>query len=454
MIGRRDILLGAGFVAASRACRQPFVFGTQAASYQIGAVNVESLGAAVDATASRNHAAFRAAIAATPTGGTLVIPARGERSYAIDTSGGLKEALTIDRQMTIALHGKVGATHGAVGPNPPYLFSVKAADVAFVGKGEIAGPGSANDANLSDDIAHPGLIHVTGDRFSFIGPMVRDVPKIGIHLWNCQNATITARWQGGIKDYTIGNTALFGIRATGGGGHRIVGNRFERDAQGRRLITGYFAGGLMGATRGDEIANNVADVHEKLAYLYTNASTVRDCSVSDAMRTDIIRIVGSGNMIERIEGQRIKGGVSIYNGQENVVRDCVFTEVYQDGIFVSFAHGYVGGLAGTRIVDNVIVASAKGTGLQDGICAYLGAGDTSRIAITGNRVASASSSDWQNCIRIETVPPFFGDAPTVRDNDLSGGINGLSIRRLRGGDFKTKRVATPHGGARLLEITS
>lgn len=444
---RREVLTAAGLFAAGVAVQR-----SQAAGGDADPVDVEAFGASVTATPARNLAAFRAAIKATPTGGTLRICARGGHAYVIDTSGGFGTALKIDRQMTVVLDGKLRATHGMVQLDPPYLFAVTASDVAFVGEGELAGPGAADDRNEPDDRNFPGLIHVTGSRFRFIGPTVRDVPKIGIHLWQAREATITARWEGGVGAYVTGHTGLFGIRATGGGGHRIVGNHFVPDAQGRRLVTGYFAGGVLGATIGDEIADNVATVHEKLAYLYTSGSVVRDCTVTDAVQTDIVRIVGNDNLVERVTGRRVKGGVSIYNGHNNVVRACTFTDVDQSGIFASLTPGYVDGLAGTKIVDNVIVASDSSTGLQDGICIYLGAGDTRRIAVTGNHVGAAGKSTWRNCIRIEAVTPFFANGTVVRDNVLSGGTNGLSVRRLRGGDVNTNRTGLLRGGAALLEI--
>ena len=428
---------------------------------QVGAgnhVNVDAFGASYDESPSRNLEAFRTAITATPAGGTLLIP-RYEGSslgatYRIDTSGGLSEALVIDRPITIVLDGMIRATDGASGRNPPYIFAVTASDVHFTGGGTIAGPGQVDDSNNLDDAHHSGLIRVTGDRFQFIGPTVRDVPKIGIHLWKCSNATISALWTGGIARYTVGHTGLFGIRATGGGGHRITNNRFERDIQGRRLITGYFAGGLMGATTGDEITGNVADVHEKLAYLYTNHSRVANCHVINALRTDILRVVGSHNVVERLSADRTQGGVSIYNGTHNTVRDCIFQNVRQAGIFISFLGDYRGGYTGTTISGNLIVAAPDAVGLQDGICLYLGAGETGNISVTGNRIEGAGTASWKNAIRVEAIPPFFADRMTVSDNILHDSVNGLSLRRLHDARLDRNEAARLRGGEALLWITS
>ena len=448
MLSRRA-LLGAGLVAAGGAMHR-----LSGADHRETAVDVGDHGAAVDQTPEHNLAAFRSAIADTPAGGTLLIPDNGAGTYAIDTSGGLTQALVIDRPMTVLLNGRIRATHGASGRNPPYIFDVRAADVRFAGHGTISGPGVADDTNNPNDICHAGLIRVSGDRFHFVGLTVKDVPKIGIHLWNCRGATISARWRGGIANYTHGHTALFGIRATGGGAHRIVSNRFERDEEGRRLITGYFAGGLMGATKGDEIVGNTADVHEKLAYLYTSFSRIADCHVIDALSTDILRIVGSHNEVVNITADRVKGGVTVYNGAHNTIRNCTFRNVYQAGIVVSFMAQYRDGHAGTIVTGNTIVAAPDATELQDGICLYLGDGDTSGMAVTNNSIEAAGASSWRNGIRVEAIPPFFAARLEVSGNIVRDSVNGLSLRRLSEGRVYRNRTARLRGGKTVLWITS
>lgn len=421
---------------------------------ETGVVDVRSYGAGVGHSPAHNLAAFRAAIAATPEGGTLLIPGGRAGVYAIDTSGGLEHALVIDRAMSIVLDGRIRATHGQSGHNPPYIFDVHAADVRFAGNGTISGPGASDDTNNLDDLSHAGLIRVTGDRFRFEGITVSDVPKIGIHLWNCRGATISARWIGGVLDYKDGHTSLFGIRATGGGEHRIISNQFERDDQGRRLITGYFAGGLMGATEGDEISGNLADVHEKLAYLYTNFSRVQDCHVVNAQQTDILRIVGSYNQVNNITGDGVKGGVSVYNGIHNKITNCVFKNVQQAGIFISFMADYHGGYVGTVISGNTIIAAADAVQLQDGICLYLADEGTAGVIVTGNRVEAAGPSSWRNGVRVEVIPPYFGSNVIVANNIIDGAVNGISVRRLGSGDLSGNKASNLRGGEAILRITS
>ncbi|MXP27970.1 hypothetical protein GRI58_03925 [Porphyrobacter algicida] len=416
-------------------------------------LSVTDFGASVTADPVHNRSAFLAAIDKVPTGGALVVPASEGGVFAIDTSGGLTEALAIQRKMRIILNGGIRATHGEVRENPPYLFRVEGDDVAIVGNGFISGPGASDSRNLKADISHPGLIFVTGDRFCFSGPLVQNVPKIGIHLWNCRNAAISATWRGGIRDYIRGNTALFGIRATGGGGHHIVGNRFERDDLGRRLISGYFAGGLHGETTGDVIEKNIADVHEKLAYLYASDALITDNLVHDAVQTDIVRLVGSRNIVEKLSGNRIKGGVSIYNGKDNIVRNCKFSNVMQAGIYASFQGDYKDSISGTEFIDNEIIAASHSSELQDAICIYAQSGRASNIRIVGNTVSASGEASWRNCVRVVGVPPNYVSGAAIVRNDLGGGKNGLELRRLVGAQLEYNRITDLRGGNSLVEIS-
>jgi len=452
MFDRRAVVGTVGLAALGGICSG--VKRLDAAMGTGQAINVDDHGASTKNGPDANLRAFQAAIAATPPGGRMIIPSHGDESYLVDTTGGLDHALAIDHPITIVLLGRVKATDGVSRRNPPYIFKVSAPDVAFTGTGVLSGSGFADDRNVHEDQTHAGLVFVTGDRFRFEGITVSDVPKIGIHLWNCRDAMISARWRGGIRDYVIGHTALFGIRATGKGGHRIVSNRFERDEQGRRLITGYFAGGSLGSTSGDEIYDNFADVHEKIAYLFTNNSKVSHCRAVDAMRTDVVRIVGSGNIVEYIFGKRVMGGVSVYDGHDNIIRKCYFEDVYQSGIYISSKDGYGEGFSRTSVTGNTIIAAADATELQDGICLYMGNGDTSSIVISGNNIDSRGGASWQNGIRVVAIPPLFADRPTVRNNNISGAVNGLYMRRLNGAVIDRNRVDRLRGGEALLSVGS
>lgn len=454
MIDRREILKAGGAIIGVLGAQELCACGIAGHAVSKGMVNVDDHGASVDASPQANLAAFRAAIAATPGGGRLIVPNHAGATYRLDTSGGMRTALVIDRPITLQIDGRVQATKGVSGSNPPFLFRVTASGVTFLGKGWLLGSGDVDDSNNKDDRSYAGLVHVTGDRFRFVGLTVSKVPKVGIQLWNCRGATISARWVGGIGTYVHGRTGLFAIRATGGGQHNIVHNRFERDAAGRRMVTAYFAGGLLGGTNGDTIAYNYADVHEKLAYLYTDNSTIANCTIVNALQTDVIRIVGGGNVVDSIHGTRIKGGVTIYNGMNNIIRNCKFMDVDQEGVVVSFTNGYTKGLGRTIITNNIIAGSGDSRGLQDGICVYVGDGYNDGVEISGNSVSSSGAAVWKNCIRIEAIPPFHIKGSLLRQNVTSGGVNGISVRRLSGGRFAGNKVGKLHGGEGLLQITS
>lgn len=454
MTQRREILKAVGAIIGVPGAQILGACDSASHPLSTGDVSVDDHGASVEATPQTNLAAFRAAIAATPSGGRLVVPSHGTATYRIDTSGGMRAALAIDRPLVLQIDGRVEATDGVSRRNPPFLFRVSAPDVTFSGKGWLLGPGYVDDSNSQEDRNFAGLVYVTGDRFRFIGLNVSNVPKVGIHLWNCRGATISARWVGGVGNYVHGHTGLFAIRATGGGQHNIAHNRFERDADGRRMVTGYFAGGLLGGTTQDKIVHNHADVHEKLAYLYTNDSLIAHCTIVNAQQTDVIRIMGGGNVVDSIEGNRVKGGVAIYNGRNNVVKNCVFSGVMQTGIILSFINGYDKGIGGAIISGNVVKGDENSKELQDGICVYSAGGYNDNIEISENSISSVGYSIWKNCIRIEAIPPFHINESLLRQNSTSDGVNGISVRRLSRGRFAGNKASKLHGGEALLQITS
>lgn len=433
LLERRDLLGTGALLGASLALRPS---ATKSAIAR-RATKASDFGALPGRPPKENQRALAKAIASVPIGGTLLIPNAGDDVLEVEASADLGSALAVPHAMTIEIAGKVkavapGASQGA-SQGPMRLMRIVGDRVSIVGNGSLAGPGESDDANEGGDETFPSLIYVTGSHFRFLGPTICDVPKIGIHLWNCDRAEISATWCGGIAQYHQGRAALFGIRATGGGRHRIVGNRFGRDGAGRRLITAYFAGGTMGVTNGDVIENNYADVHEKLAYLHSDHSRVSNNFVCDADQTDIVRVIGSGNTIESLKGARIKGGVAIYDGTGNVIRNCELLDVQQAGIFLSSERG-AAPPSRTHITGNVIAAAPTARHLQDGIYLYLGRGGAPDCTIIGNSIRAPGPNLWRSGIRVAAVPPNFAGPLKIANNRIDGAIDGISLRRVRGDD--------------------
>jgi hypothetical protein len=403
-----------------------------------------------DATPQANLAALKRAIAETPSGSRLIIPAAGGRPCHVDTSGGLSRSVVIDRPMILQCDGHVRATDGARRANPPYLFHVKSGNVTIEGRGTLSGSGQVDDANVPEDKTFPGLIFVSGDDFRLLKVLVDTPPKVGVHLWDCWRATISARWRGGVRKYRQGGTSHFAIRATGGGGHRIVNNQFGRDAHNGRVVTAFFSGGWRGGATANIIHGNTADVHEKLAYLFGDKNMISDCTVKDALHTDVIRINGNGNSVRGIVASNIRGGVAIYDGSHNEVRGCRFTGVRQTGIYLSQSEGYRGVIDDNRLIDNRIDAAPGADGLQDGILVDLHGASCNGVQIAGNVItgfgrggqeapirarAPAASQIHNAVIERNTVQPASGPgisvrgliSPRIADN-LSNTASGRKIR--------------------------
>lgn len=450
MLDRRHMLKAVGLVGVDLT-----LHGSALAKGPLArrAIDVAEFGAAPGKTARENRTALERAIASVPLGGTLLIPHFDGRVLEVEVHPELDRALTAPHAMTIEIAGTVKAVRSDPRRLPMCWLRVLGNRVSILGDGALVGPGRPDTANREGDADFPALIHVTGDHFRFQGLTVHDVPKIGIHLWGCRHAEISATWRGGIADYRPAHTALLGIRATGGGGHRITGNRFERDVDGNRLITGYFAGGTLGATSGDVIRDNFADVHEKLAYLYSNGSLISNNLVQDAQQSDIVRLVGNNNAVEYLQANRIKGGVAIYGGWGNEVRKSEFRDVGQAGVFLS--SGASGGPpANTRIADNVIISDPSAQALQDGIYLYLGRGGAPNCSIVRNTVLASGAGRWRSGIRVVAIPPHFSDPFEIADNRIDGAVDGISLRRVLGADPAGNLFSRLSRAEPVLRITS
>lgn len=360
------------------------------------------------------------------SGDAILIP-RG-RTYRVANAGGLGPAVLVDRSVTWRLDGELVLAAEGRRANPPFLFDVTADNVTFEGDGLLTGSGAADDDTVDAEHTFPGLLRVSGDNLRVLGITLASPPKVGIFLVKCHGATISATWRGGIGAYRRGHSALFGVRATGGGWHQFVGNNIARDDAGARLITAYFAGGLHGGTEGDLLRENVADVHEKLAYLHGGHHHIADCRVMDADQTDAIRLYGTGNVVERVQFDRCKGAVSAYDIDQLTISDCVMRGIAQAGIYVECAHSRPGSGAGIVITDNQVSGVGAPT-TQDGI--YLDASPPGydRVVITGNRVAGFGGAPSTAALRVIGGPDARGDGWRLVPNTLTPGTGAASILR-------------------------
>ena len=356
-------------------------------------------GLATGGTAAANLTALKNAIAATPTGGVLVVP---EGTYTIDVTGGLSAAADLNKQMTLQVDGTLQGNTFAIQANPTYLLKASGNNVLITGNGTLAGDGTADDANSGDLTTHPGLVYVTGNDFILGADITVSIPpKVGIALVNCRRARIGGVWRGGVAVYA--STGYFGIIATGGGDHIFdgiesvmgndiaqvtgsistttltvsavtsgtlaVGNLLAGDniRPGTRITAlGTGTGGTgtytvnksqtaaSGTIRSGKLFTNFIFTTDTVAGI-SNACTVRNCRV-DAHeklfygygdrhfvhdnkgfgdRTDYIRFIGSYNRAKNNKAKGAAGGINVYDGSNNEIDGNTIELPYQIGILVT-----------------------------------------------------------------------------------------------------------------------
>ena len=359
------------------------------------AVSVKDYGASSSATAAANLAAFKLAVAAVQTGGSLIVPADAS-FYSIDTTGGLSTAIEIDKRMQIVFEGDVKANFSAIQSNPPYIFKVTADNVTFTGGGgKIIGDGTTDSTNAGTDQTIPGLVYVSGDNFTMSGCIIDTPPKLGVILYDCQGAKIVGNtFTGGPTTY--GSTAYFAIRTYLGNSHNISNNLFTPDANGGMFVNTIF----MLQTTSCVIDSNICiHPYEKLVYCVGDKNTISNNQVignpntipgsSPAKKgtlTSVYRLDGDYNICVGNYSDFCGAGVTCLNSKGNLVSGNTFLRNGQLGIVVFETAGYTGTLTGTTITNNVMsFDNTMGFGIGvGGIQVTASESAATDILITGN----------------------------------------------------------------------
>lgn len=461
IFSRRDFLGGAGLALVTSAGAlvtkggiATDVGGREETGRADGVILAEQYGCAPENSSAENLNALQAAIAATPVLGVLRIT--GASAINVDTSGGLSNALHIDKPMTVSIECGLKANYGIMGINPPYVFKVTADDVAFIGDGWLEGDGRVDDANVGDITVFPGLVYVTGDRFVFDGPAILTPPKVGIALAGAENARIRGVFKGGPVYYTPRNTAYFAIVATGGGGHDISA-RFERDARGGRFVNAIFTGGALGNSNECYIHHCYADAHEKLFYGYGHRHRVYNNDIERGEQTDVIRVIGSYNWIAGNSIRNCKGGISVYDGHHNEVRNNDLAGIDQIAINVGrLDPDYSRGHSFTQVSDNHCLANPRAQLLADGVRLNLEGASSSDVGVTGNTVRGFALANGQALIRVDSLSTITR-ARIARNVLVGSDQNALIIRGVRDSVIENNKFAdiannwavTSRGGGNL-----
>lgn len=363
---------------------------------QDAAVNASDYGVSSAASGAANLAAFKLAVAAVPEGGTLFLPGNAT-DYTVDTSGGLTDAIEIDKPMTVILEGTVKASFGAVQANPPTIFYVTAAGVRFTGNGGLKGNGIVDSTNTGTDATLPSLIRVTGDNFVFEGPTVDTPYKVGLHLVGANGCKITnAFFTGGPTTYT--DTAYFGIRIRDGSRHIVSNNLFQPDNGGGMYVQCIFA-----SNGNDSVfEGNVAyRPYEKLVYLNGDNNLVNGNSVVGNTSTiPGTNQTGTVGVVYRCDGANNKitnnfsnygGGAACRFGGYNDVSGNTFLNCGQSAISI---FGATSEFDQTTVRNNTATCgNLAGVYVTDGIYVNAAFGVSKQIQISGNVLDGFAPAD-------------------------------------------------------------
>lgn len=298
------------------------------------------------ATATENKAALKAAVAACSRGFTLLIPETGEICN-IDTTLGESDAVLVDKKITIKHHGRMKANYGVLESNPATIFKLAAKGAVLTGTGCIYGSGVVDDTNVGDTNTIPSLVLVTADNVK-IDVDMECPPKTAVNIRNCWRCKVKGEYVGGLLNYTIGNTAYFGIYAAGGGKHRFYNLDFEVSEEGGRFVTCVFTA----YSNNCKLFKINADrPFEKLCYLYGNNNTISGShcegdpdvvagfsGVGDPPRrgtiTSVYRTEGSRNVIRNNTSNKCRAGATARGGIDNIIEDNQFYLCGQAGVTV------------------------------------------------------------------------------------------------------------------------
>lgn len=404
-----------------------------------GPVNVKWFGLSPHETPFNNRAKFNVMMA-TLGEGTVIEFSEDVDPYImlVDTRS---NACVINKRCTIRVDGRiVSTTPSGIQADPSCIFNISSDDVTFEGSGSIEGDGSLNDVNSGDDSTIPCLLYVTGNRFVWKDLSLKTPPKVGIHLVSCSYGDIQGKFEGGPTVYTTGNTGYFAIRIYLGGSHTIHNSVFQPDALGGMFVNTIFSS----ASNSNVIADNVCiRPFEKLCYLYGDHNLITGNKVVGNVNiipgstfagtlTTVYRTVGSYNTIHNNDSDLCGGGATCMNGVYNTISSNRFVRCGLAGIAV-FNDSPSFPITGTRIIDNVCVASAlTGATLSHGILVRSEGVDCGSIEVRGNRVADFNVTGT-SLILISASTSFAIERPQVVGNYVETGYNGINLDRTSSG---------------------
>lgn len=399
--------------------------GAVSASCAIGSevIDLAAAGVSPDNDPRVNRANFQRAVSRARVNATLYLPPTGTRACVIDTSGGWRQAVQIDRPLALRIDGNIRASHSAVRPNPPFILNVTAPGTILAGSGQIIGDGRIDDANRGTDETMPGLVRVAADDFSMTGIAMVNPPKVGLMLYQCRRARIhAARFSGGPTVYS--DTGHFAIRAAGGGGHTFESNRFYPASDGGMAVQCIM---LVGSHDNVVVGNHALHPFEKLIYAYGDRNLARGNIVEgypayipgtnvEGTYTAVIRFHGSNNRVEQNRTTRCAGGVQMMDGTGHIVIGNEFLKCGQSAITA-----YQSDLSNSVFRDNVGTrGSLSGFLAGNGMHLVSNRGWARNVLLENNRISGFSVADPIAAIETWEASRIYGRNSLVKPSARNG----------------------------------
>lgn len=408
-------------------------------------------GMSPSATAADNMLALKAAIAATPTGGTLYIP-KMSGDYNINTAGGLTGAALVDRPMTIIIDGNLKSNYSAIEVNPSYMFKITADDVIFKGSGSIEGNGTpliAGGGVSSSEF--PGLVYVEScNNFRFTGIKLIRPPCTSFmlaaatqaHLYDFEHTGGVINFQFSVlrSDYVTPNpayvgSAYFGIVASGGGDHVFDNIRFTKGGDGGQVVNAIFTSGIFGDSNGNTTSNcYIQEPWEKLLYGYGNNQVVTGNHCYGAYGTadtEAIRIWGHNNIVTGNYTELFRGAMQVLDGHNNTISDNTFHRVRASGINIEdFSVGYTEGVSYNKVDNNILSWDSAAPEKRFAI-RILGrsVSDIINCTITNNTMIGFGTAETDYVCEIIAITPTVARSCVVKNNSFSNYASGVRITR-------------------------
>ena len=415
-------------------------------------ISVQDYGAVGDGSTD-DRAAIQNAINATPTGGTLYIPATAS-FYRINATS-LTTALLVNKSMTIVLDGTLKGTTVAAQVNPPYIMNVTADNVTIQGIGTFLGTGSIITNTLTG-AERPGLLRTAGANTTIDGINFIQYPEVAIFGANSNYLTVqNCVFKGYAVNATNSQYYAVNVESTSKG-VRVLSNRFLKyDATHAHVQ----CVAMVSGTHYDVVIsdNYVEESFDHFTYMNMSNSIISNNTVNQTVTGVGIKVnAGTGNVIENNTVISIQGGINLINASDTVVTgNKVSGFNFGYGVNVYDNTGGANALNNVTISDNIFVGDISGTttDLYGGIY-YSPTAASYNVEISNNILRNCGYSNTL-IAAIQLDGAYQKNNVAITNNTISGGFNqtGIYVSDATNVNVSRNTLAIDSGTTALVNAT-